>query len=58
VEKRISTELVASIHWLLIWEKLPLSSLDAGFGELVVFGSVFFGFDHVATIDQGCEVFR
>ena len=27
------------------------------FGELVVFGSIFFGFDHVSTKDEGGEVF-
>jgi len=34
-----------------------VSSLDSGFGKLIVFGSVFFGFDHVTTKDEGGEVF-
>jgi len=35
----------------------PLSGLDAGFGKLIVFDSIFFGFDHESTEDKGGKVF-
>ena len=33
-----------------------MSSLDAGFGKLVVFNTVPFRFDHVSTKDEGSEI--